>query len=214
MVLQYGHAYWDGRHVHPTVCEEMDAWFYVGIRNVCWSFPGMDMLWNLICRLFKTKHRRVCTWADFILCCWFCGGRMRCNCRLDNSKSNDLQGRIGYSGNDAENNDMESNNGGWAGDNDRRLFPGAGDEAAGLCCTIWSDFYLAKRVGFVSSYALRSGSEFNLPAALTWILTLAFCLGINMYGGIEIFFLGLPGWFVAVILYVVLSKLMQQKTLK
>ena len=79
---------------------------------------------------------------------------------------------------------------------------------------IFADFYLAKRVGFAANYALRSGSEFNLPAALTWILTLAFCLGINMFGGIEIFFLGLPGWFVAVILYVVLSKLMQQKTLK
>ena len=79
---------------------------------------------------------------------------------------------------------------------------------------IFADFYLAKRAGFVSSYALRSGSEFNLPAALTWVLTLAFCLGINMFGGVEIFFLGLPGWFVAVILYVALSKLMQQKTLK
>ena len=57
-------------------------------------------------------------------------------------------------------------------------------------------------------------ADFNLPAALTWILTLAFCLGLNMFGGTEIFFLGLPGWFVAIILYVVLSKMLQQKTLK
>src|SRR5688572_5756311 len=103
MVLQYGNAYWYGRHVHLTVCEEMDPWFYVGVWNVCRSFPGMDVLWNLVRRLLKTKHRRVCTRADFILCRGFCGGRMRCDCRLDNSKSNDLQGRIGHSGDDAEN---------------------------------------------------------------------------------------------------------------
>jgi hypothetical protein len=30
--------------------------------------------------------------------------------------------------------------------------------------------------------------------------------------GIEIFFLGLPGWFMAIILYVIISKLYQRKT--
>jgi purine-cytosine permease-like protein len=78
---------------------------------------------------------------------------------------------------------------------------------------IFADFYLAKKMGFTSNYASRAGSEFNLAAALTWVLTLAFCLGLNLFAGIEIFFLGLPGWFVAIILFVVLSKLFQRKSL-
>ncbi len=78
---------------------------------------------------------------------------------------------------------------------------------------IFADFYFAKKMGFASDYALRAGTEFNIAAALTWVLTLTFCLGLNMFAGIEIFFLGLPGWFVAIILFVVLSKLFQRKSL-
>ncbi len=78
---------------------------------------------------------------------------------------------------------------------------------------IFADFYLAKRVGFTANYALHAGTEFNIAAALTWMLTLGFCLGLNIFAGVEIFFLGLPGWFVAIILYVILSKSLQRKLL-
>jgi hypothetical protein len=49
---------------------------------------------------------------------------------------------------------------------------------------------------------------------LAWVLTLVFCIGLNMFGGVEIFFLGLPGWFVAIVLYVIISKVYQRKSLK
>src|SRR5688572_9739242 len=78
---------------------------------------------------------------------------------------------------------------------------------------IFADFYLSGKLGFASNYALRAGTGFNVAAALTWLLSLAFCLGLNIFAGVEIFFLGLPGWFVAIILYGVLSKLLQQKSL-
>lgn len=78
---------------------------------------------------------------------------------------------------------------------------------------IFADFYLAKKFGFISNYAARRGIQFNVAAALTWMLTLIFCLGLNIFGGLEIFFLGLPGWFVANILYIILSKLYQRKSL-
>src|SRR5688572_15623502 len=78
---------------------------------------------------------------------------------------------------------------------------------------IFADFYLSGKFGFVSNYAVRAGTGFNIAAALTWLLSLAFCLGLNIFAGVEIFFLGLPGWFVAIILYGVLSKLLQQKSL-
>lgn len=77
---------------------------------------------------------------------------------------------------------------------------------------IFADFYLAKKVGFISNYAEKSQSAFNVAAALTWVLTLAVCLGLNIFSNIEIFFLGLPGWFIAVVLYVFLSKVMQRQT--
>jgi cytosine/uracil/thiamine/allantoin permease len=78
---------------------------------------------------------------------------------------------------------------------------------------IFADYYLSKKMGFIPEYAERAGTGFNVAAALTWILTLVFCLGLNLVAGIEIFFLGLPGWFVATVLFVLLSKMFQRKQL-
>lgn len=78
---------------------------------------------------------------------------------------------------------------------------------------IFADFYLANKLGFAANYALRTGIGFNIAAALTWVLTLAFCLVLNIFMGVEIFFLGLPGWFVAVVFFVILSKLLQRNSL-
>lgn len=72
---------------------------------------------------------------------------------------------------------------------------------------IFADFYFAKKMGFHSEGALSSNSNFSLPALLSWVLTLGFCLGLNFFYGVEIFFLGLPGWFVAVGIFVILSKI-------
>ena len=77
---------------------------------------------------------------------------------------------------------------------------------------IFTDFYFAKRAGFASNYAEKVNSGFNMAAALTWIVTLTICLGLNMVANVEIFFLGLPGWFIAVLLYVVFSKVLQRET--
>ena len=74
------------------------------------------------------------------------------------------------------------------------------------------DVYILPRLGLKSEYAEAAGISFNLSAALTWILTLSACAFINSYFGIEIFFLGLPGWFVAALLFVILSKFLQKST--
>lgn len=71
---------------------------------------------------------------------------------------------------------------------------------------IFADFYFSKKMGFQSEGALSAKSDFSLPALLSWLLTLGFCLVLNFFYGVEIFFLGLPGWFVAVAIFVVLSK--------
>ena len=46
-------------------------------------------------------------------------------------------------------------------------------------------------------------------AGLAWLLTMGVCTGLVLTGRTQIFFVGLPGWFVTSLLYVVLSKLLQ-----
>lgn len=72
---------------------------------------------------------------------------------------------------------------------------------------IFADFYFAKKMGFIEEQAIATNSSFSSPVFLSWVLTLVFCLGLNLFYGVEIFFLGLPGWFVAVFIFVILSKL-------
>ncbi|MCB0555009.1 MAG: hypothetical protein KDD02_15775, partial [Phaeodactylibacter sp.] len=74
------------------------------------------------------------------------------------------------------------------------------------------DFYLLPKLGLKSELAEKTGQKINWAAAGTWILTLAACLFLNFSFGVEIFFLGLPGWFVAVALYIGLSFLLQPST--
>lgn len=72
---------------------------------------------------------------------------------------------------------------------------------------IFADFYFADRFGFQKEQALTNNTKFSSPALFSWILTLVFCLGLNQFYGVEIFFLGLPGWFVAVFIFITLSKI-------
>jgi purine-cytosine permease-like protein len=73
------------------------------------------------------------------------------------------------------------------------------------------DFWIIRKFGLQSNYAEWSGKSFNWAAGLAWFITLAICSVLVRYAGIEIFFVGLPGWFIAAALYLVLSKFYQQK---
>lgn len=77
---------------------------------------------------------------------------------------------------------------------------------------IFADVYWLPKLGLKDEYAERSGSRFNVAVAATWVLTLVICLILNVSAGIEIFFLGLPGWFIAVVIYLVASRLVQGKS--
>ena len=76
---------------------------------------------------------------------------------------------------------------------------------------IFVDFWLLKKFGLQSNYAELSKKSFNMAAGLTWFITLAMCWCMVRYAGVQIFFVSLPGWFIAAILYVLLSKLYQKK---
>lgn len=75
---------------------------------------------------------------------------------------------------------------------------------------IFVDFWLMDRLGLQSNYAERRGIYFNWAAGLAWVLTLTICLLLVRYGGIELFFVSLPGWFVAAGLYIGVSYLYQR----
>ncbi len=72
---------------------------------------------------------------------------------------------------------------------------------------VFVDFWLFRRLGLQENYAARRGIAFNWAAGLTWFVTLGVCAALVRYANIEIFFVSLPGWFVAAALYPVLSRL-------
>jgi purine-cytosine permease-like protein len=85
---------------------------------------------------------------------------------------------------------------------------------------IFIDFYVIRRLGLQDSYAEKSGISFNWAAGLTWFITLGTCLAlvksgieINGFKPFQIYFVSLPGWFVAAVLYIVLSFIVQKRKL-
>jgi purine-cytosine permease-like protein len=75
---------------------------------------------------------------------------------------------------------------------------------------IFADFWLLPRLGLRQDYADWKAVAFSWPAAAAWLLTLAACWGINALWGLQVFFLGLPGWFIATAIYVGLSLIQQR----
>jgi hypothetical protein len=69
-----------------------------------------------------------------------------------------------------------------------------------------------KKLGLEPYYAERTGIGFNWAAGFSWFVTLGVCWYLVNQGYIEIFFVSLPGWFFAALLYVVLSKLMPRRS--
>jgi purine-cytosine permease-like protein len=71
---------------------------------------------------------------------------------------------------------------------------------------IFADFWLIPKIGLKQNYAELKRLLFSWPTAATWGLTLLVCFLLPL----EIFFKGLPGWFVATVLYLVLSYVQQK----
>ncbi len=76
---------------------------------------------------------------------------------------------------------------------------------------IFVDYWLFGRWGLRRNYAEATGGGINWAAGLTWLLTMAACSWLVLKGGVQIYFVSLPGWFVAALLYVGLSKLLQRR---
>lgn len=76
------------------------------------------------------------------------------------------------------------------------------------------DIYVLPKMNLKPDFAEFYNRNFNPSAALSWVLTLLSALFFNIYFGVEVFFLGLPGWFVAALVYIISSKIIQQSAVK
>ncbi len=75
---------------------------------------------------------------------------------------------------------------------------------------IFVDFWLIRKFGLQSYYAERCGAAFNWAAGAAWLVTLAIAFILVKYAGLQIFFVSLPGWFIAATLYIGLSVVYQR----
>ncbi|MDQ8203226.1 hypothetical protein [Pelagicoccus sp. SDUM812003] len=79
---------------------------------------------------------------------------------------------------------------------------------------IFCDFWLMPKLGLRSSFARERGLGINWAAALAWGVTLGLCCYFVLTGRIGIFFVSLPGWFLASAIYLGASKLVQSQSAK
>ena len=75
------------------------------------------------------------------------------------------------------------------------------------------DHFLAKKFGIQTDYAEKSGTGFNLAVIIAWGVS----VGIAMYAlynveGMQAFYLPLPAWVLCGLLYLVLSRMLNQPT--
>lgn len=75
---------------------------------------------------------------------------------------------------------------------------------------IFADYYLLPRMGLRAFYAEARGIAFNPAAGAAWIVTMLLCWCLVVFGGVQIYFVSLPGWFIALALYLIISKLYQK----
>jgi purine-cytosine permease-like protein len=74
---------------------------------------------------------------------------------------------------------------------------------------IFIDFWVLPKLGLKSFYAELTGISFNWAAGAAWILTLCICMALFLLANVDKFFLFMPGWFIAAIIYIIGSKLIQ-----
>ena len=77
---------------------------------------------------------------------------------------------------------------------------------------IFADFWILPKLGLKQYYAEHRSLKINWAAAIAWIATLVICVALVKSGKpqFQIFFVSLPGWFIASGLYIALSKFQQR----
>ena len=77
---------------------------------------------------------------------------------------------------------------------------------------VFADFWLFPKLGLKPYYAEHRKLSVNWAAGIAWLATLAICVGLVKSGNpiFQLYFVALPGWFIASALYIGISKLIQK----
>ena len=77
---------------------------------------------------------------------------------------------------------------------------------------VFADFWILPKLGLKQYYAEHRSLKINWAAGIAWIATLAICVALVLSGKpqFQIYFVSLPGWFIATALYIGLSKIQQK----
>ncbi len=77
---------------------------------------------------------------------------------------------------------------------------------------VFADFWIFPKLELRQHYAEHRGLSINWAAGAAWLVTLAVCVALVKSGhpAFQLYFVALPGWFIATGIYIVLSKLMQK----
>jgi purine-cytosine permease-like protein len=76
---------------------------------------------------------------------------------------------------------------------------------------IFVDFWILPRLGLRGNFAEATGRGLNWAAGAAWLVSMAVGTLLVQLGGVQIYFVSLPCWFVTVLLYIGLSALMQRR---
>ena len=77
---------------------------------------------------------------------------------------------------------------------------------------ILMDVYIIPKLKLTSNYAEAFNKSFSVSAAIAWVITLGISVILNQSFGIEVFFLGFPGLFIASALYLISSFIIQKNS--
>lgn len=77
---------------------------------------------------------------------------------------------------------------------------------------IFAEHFLFKRMGLTRYWRIARADKLNIPAAITWATSALLAYLLGSVWGVHIFFLFIPTWIAALILYPLLSSLMGAKS--
>lgn len=70
---------------------------------------------------------------------------------------------------------------------------------------IFAEHFLLRRIGLTRYWRAARGEAINMPALITWIVSVAIAAGFGMGLGVHVLFLFIPAWISAFILYPILA---------
>jgi purine-cytosine permease-like protein len=83
--------------------------------------------------------------------------------------------------------------------------------AAPVGAVIFLDVYFFAKWGLQANYAEKRNLQFNKAVALTWLISMLACYLLYVGLGLDFFFfMAIPGWFLAAILYYIFSRVFQK----